>query len=428
MNKIYEIVTTFIIVCLVGCGGGSGGGKSDSEEQNIEKTVEAEVDVTSLTPQREVSHFMTVNPTDSLHKYSYKSDENQTVSLRVTVIEGPNGGRRSSLNVDIQSNLGRTISFESVFNDNSYVKDITVSKDEELLIKISSYGVFKEEYYEYSIEILPETDNGLIQDDEYFEPNNTQATAYPLALSTLITSELLIGSIDQYDTYSIDLKGGINYTVSMINQYGNGHTTTGGLRLEVFDKNKNPLLSVVDFHQYQGGHFVLSPTLDGKYFVRIYSPIGTVFRNTYFKYDLAVWPQHDHISSIVDTKTYEPNDSIPLANSINLGEVIQSELETGPNDFIDNFEIQLAAGGHYELEVTSLDGPKRSSQAALRVEVVSNTGMYILMDESRVLPGQTLNYVLSPVHDTTAVIKLYYNLTVGHEADYHLYRLSVAQQ
>lgn len=427
VNGLKTVIVGMLVSALTACGGSGNGGEIVYGGADSNHSEQVLADMTPLVLQREVAHFMTVDPEDNLHKYYYKSEDDQTVSLRLTLIEGPNRGRNSFLNASLETSTGRTISFPSVPHDNTGLLDIELSQDEILIVNVSSYGIFTESFYDYTLELLPETDKGLIQDDEFMEPNNTIATAYRLTSGKMVHSELQLGSTDQYDIYRVDLTAGINYTVSFTNKYGNGSSTVGGVRLEVTDKNKTPLVSKVDFQQNEAGHFVLTPTKTGQYYIHVYSPVNSVFNNDYFKYDLVLWPEHEQLGALVNHQTLEPNDSSPLAIPVNLGEQVTSELAQGPNDFIDHYKISLAAGGQYQLAVEAIDGPARSLLANLRVAVVSEDGARILMEEKLIKKGQTLYYTLVPVHDTTAIIRLYYNLTRGHEVDYHQYKLSIEQ-
>ncbi|MFD2230685.1 PPC domain-containing protein [Alkalimarinus sediminis] len=428
MNGLKVVVVGMLIATLTACGGSGNGGEiiySDTAAEQGEQTV---VGRTALELQQEITHFMTADPEGNLDKYYFKSEKDQTVSLRITLIESPNKGILSHLQSNIETSTGRKISSMVIPHNNTGLVDVYLEKDESLMVDLSRFGVFVYEYYEYSIELLPATGNGLIQDDEHFEPNNTTATAYPISSRGILQSELLLGSVDQYDVYRVDLEAGVNYTVSLTNHQGNGRSAVGGLRLEVTDKNQTPLVSMVDFRQYEAGHYVVTPTQTGQYFIRVSSPVNSISNNDYFKYDLALWPEHQQLDTLFNHQTLEPNDTAPLAVPINLGEQVTSELERGPNDFIDNYTLPLVAGGQYQLSVSAIDGPARSLLANLRVVVINKNETQILMEERLINKGETLNYVLAPLHDTEAVVRLYYTPTSGHQVDYYKYQLSIEQQ
>jgi hypothetical protein len=65
----------------------------------------------------------------------------------------------------------------------------------------------------YTFELLPGTDDGLLHDDVYGEPNDTPATAYPLALEHEVISEP--AADDAMDYYRLQVEAGARYQVQL---------------------------------------------------------------------------------------------------------------------------------------------------------------------------------------------------------------------
>ncbi len=415
-----KLYTLFATVCLTitGCQPTTDCPTPDNSPTNADEHQ-------TLVLQEEITEIMTTDPEDNLHLYQYLSDRDQTVSLRITLIDGPTAGRNAYLQVAIQTSDGEEIAFPAVNQDNSQLRDIALSAGESVSLELSSFGIFQSEFYRYSIELLPTLENALHQDPVSYEPNNTLSIAHPLKIGQAVTSELMLGSTDQYDIYSIDASAGGIYTISLINRQGSGSSTSGGLRLDVLDETGAPLVQQVDFQQYEGEHFMVTPERDGKMFIRISSPIGTIFQNNYFQYQLSVWPS---VSSVgVDSITNEPNDSPALAIPVALEETVNSDLQRGPTDFVDCYAAELTAGKSYTLTVSALDGPNRSNEANLRLKVLSRDGNSVLLPEQRIAHQQTQTFTLQSLVDSSAIIQLYYKKTLGHELNYHQYRFTVSE-
>jgi len=305
------------------------------DDSSTDKTKQ-DISAIPLALQTEHIGILTTNPSHYEQLYRYTSSVGQTITLRISSIQGPiGGGSNSALDTNIRTSNGRIIDIKDVLLDHTAWMDIVLSAGETLYVDISSYGTFRDEFYKYEIEVLPSTQNALIQDEIDFEPNDTINISVPMALNTVNISELLTGSIDLCDTYQLTLAGGINYSLTAINLFGPSSSTVGGLQFSIIDIDNNPVILNFDLAQNLGKNIEFSVNTPGHYYLQACSPAGMIYQNSYYKYQFAVHEPREIWDDKFDGDNYEPNDSAGLAYEIDVSELIVSNLEIGPTDFID---------------------------------------------------------------------------------------------
>ncbi len=158
-------------------------------------------------------------------------------------------------------------------------------KSGRITIKINSSSAYFGNYFGYEFIIYPSTDNGLLQSNISFEPNNTPSMASPFQLQSIVNSELT-GIDDHIDYYSTEVVAGQVYTISLTNLANSYHDIY--LRINDgasdFVLESGSLNMIVSKGQTEAYEFV--PTQSGKITLRIF-PI-TAYNAQYFAYEFNV--------------------------------------------------------------------------------------------------------------------------------------------
>ena len=410
---IVKQLAIYLLICLfiAGCDNG------DKPKQ------QAENKGTSITLQNKIYDILTTDVNDYTKTYTYISDKNQTLTLSITNIQGPRGGTLSALKSELKTYEGREIEFGDIGHNNTIWADIDLSSGETLNITLSSFGTFRDEFYEYEIVLLPSASTDLIIDGVTLEPNNTKNIATEIELNNLISSELLVGSTDQSDTFRINLEDGVKYTLSALNVQGKSSSTIGGLRFELNDSNNNPTMTVFDLKQAIGSNLEFTPKSAGAHYLTVFSPPGTIYQNEFYSYEFTIWEPRGHWDNPYSGDYFEPNETAALAYEIDVSQEISSDLKVGPRDFADSYALKIYPGNNYSVSITATDGPNRSALSNLRFIVTDQSGKLFLSPEQRISVGQKKVVELSTSSITSAIIKLYYMPTSGHERDYHAYSI-----
>jgi len=383
------------------------------------------ITTTQLSLESEHIGMFTTASDDYKHLYKYTSPINQNLTLRVSNIQGPIGGVNSALFIDAETSNQRNTVFPEVGYDNSEYTDFQLNKGEQITIEASIFGTFRDSFYEFEIELLPSTENGLAQDELSLEPNETINIANLIDLNTRSSSELLTGSLDTIDAFKIYLEQGINYSLSTFILLGPSSSTIGGLQFELTDDKGNPITTGFDLVQNFGKNIEFSVSESGSYYLHASSPSRTIYQNSYYQYQFAIWSPRDMWDNPFSGVNYEPNETAVTAYEIDVSQHIRSELEVGGHDFIDSYKATLYPGNQYQLDINAIAGPSRSSLSALRIIVTDMAGERILVPESAISVGENKTFILEPMTETNTIIQLYYSPTTGHELDYHEYELEI---
>jgi hypothetical protein len=411
-NLIYTALLPAII--LAGC---------DNQPYNINP--EPDIYSIPLNLSSPINDVFTVSESDFMKRYSYTSDEDQVITLRISVLEGPTGGTNSAIDTELTLDKDREIDIDNVLPRDTSWKDIDLKTGETIDLDLSAFGTFRSDYYEFEVEIMPGTKGGLLQDAETYEPNDTKNTSSSPELNNVYNSELLTGHTDQCDVYRYDLARGVDYTLTTTALFGNGSSTTGGIKFSLIDNANTPVIPMYDLSQSLGQNTVFNPTQSEPHFLQLCSPSGTVFQNNFFEYEFAIWEPRESWADPFSGISYEPNDSAALAYEVDINEHISSELLIGPEDYIDAYRVTLWPTNTYELTVTPTEGPTRSNLSRLKIKVTDLTGEHLLLPEKSLNVGVTESFILEPSTWMDGIIHIYYSPTTGHERDYHAYELKV---
>ncbi|KZZ32642.1 hypothetical protein A3755_09390 [Oleiphilus sp. HI0085] len=425
--KLKHLSIILLPVLLAACGTDSkipGSEDPSPEDPNTGSTAEV------LSLQMPLLRELTTDLEDNTKEFRYTSPKEQTVTLRVSNVEGPNSGINSFLFIDAKSPTGSVFVEESVSATNTFNTDIELDKNEVLDIELSCFGTFCDDYFEFEVEVLPSSlDGELDQNTETFEPNETNNTAKLAELNKTYLSELLIGGEDKADVYQYSLTKGIIYSIKSVNLQGSGSTTAGGLQFEVTDEDGSPVVSNYDLHQDIASSSEFSVTETGTYYLRVLSQHGTIYQNDYFKYEVAIWEPRETWDNPHSTgNNMEPNETPRLAYAVDVSQPIVSQLEMGSRDNVDSYAVALYPGNQYLLTVTATDGPNRSSASRLQIKVTDEDGTVSFVPESPLSVGVEQQFIIESLTQTNAVIELFYNYTNGHLEDYHAFEFEVTLQ
>jgi len=343
-------ITIYLLLCflIAGC--------NKDEKQRPERNNAIPIEL-----QSKIFDILTVDVNDYDKTYAFFSEDDQTVTLHISSHQGPSGGVNSALRTKVKTNTGRLIELDNIAHNNTVGQDIDLNSGETLYITLSSFGTFRDSFYEFEIELLPSTDNGLTVDDETLEPNGTNNIATNINLNSNITSELLIGSVDQSDVFKVNLNAGVKYSLLAMNIQGASSSTIDGLRFMLTDTNNNPVMADFDLKQAMGSNLEFKVKTSGAYYLKISSPPGTIFQNNYYSYEFSIWEPRSIWDNPFSGDNYEPNETASLAHEIDVNQVITSQLTKGPDDFTDSYALKLFPGTKYKLSLTATDGPIRSS-------------------------------------------------------------------
>jgi len=347
------------------------------------------IDYKQLELQEELIEQLSTDINDYIAYYSYVSDVNQTISLRVTNSFGPVAGKLSNLQTDITTSGGRVIESDSVKSGDTVWEDIQLNVGETLFIALSAFGTFRDEYYEYSLEIYPSQDNGLFIDDDTFEPNDTKNISTNVLLNTTYRSELMAGSIDQKDIYKFSLLAGKTYSlVSTIHQ-GPSSATIGGIQFSLTDDNDNPVFAAFDMVQNQNKADEFTPNITGTYYLKINSPLGSIYAHSFYSYSTAIWESRIDWQNPYEGEDFEPNETESIAFEMDINQIIESQLARGADDQIDMYKLLMYPSNKYQISITATDGPNRSSLSDIRFKITSKNGEIVLAPEQTIRVGET---------------------------------------
>jgi len=274
-------------------------------------------------------------------------------------------------------------------------------------------------HFQYQLALYPSTDNGLLQDADSFEPNNTLSTAHPIALQQTINKALAAGTLDHRDIYAVDVLAGQTYTV--MTTFTNGTATGAGtdLQLTVSDDQGALFVNEQSIAYAQTTYNEISPLQTGKLYIALYSPRAA--QNRYYGYQLSVLPATDN-GLIQDGLTFEPNNSASTAYPINLETLYTTELQDGTEDHMDFYAIDVSAGETYSVMLANDTGVRTGVYNLVYLSVKESDGT-VLLDESGINNSSSNAFEFVATQDTKAVISLYPHSQ--RFADSYLYRLMV---
>lgn len=159
---------------------------------------------------------------------------------------------------------GRMISF-----------DYAPSQTGELLIKVTGSS---RAFFRYHLTAHPSVDDGLVQDDASYEPNNSRYAAYPIVNGAQYHSTIDMG--DDFDWYALDVVNGDSITLWASNDIA----STSFLRTQMFDQDGLPLTQEISISHTSD----LSTQVVATYTGRVYVKFKGTSPSTPHRYDFSL--------------------------------------------------------------------------------------------------------------------------------------------
>ena len=122
--------------------------------------------------------------------------------------------------------------------------DYEANETGELLIKIEGSS---RAFFRYLLTVHPSVDDGLVQDDASYEPNNSRYAAYPIVNGAEYASTL--DQNDDVDWYALNVVRGDSVTLVLTNDVA----STSFLHPQLFDQNGLPLTRAFVVSPHTGG-------------------------------------------------------------------------------------------------------------------------------------------------------------------------------
>jgi len=160
---------------------------------------------------------------------------------------------------------------------------LTITPATSGVVVIRLYGYIDYQNYDYKLTVMPTTADGLVQDPQTFEPNNTSVTATPLTLEQTVVSKL---AVDEYqDYFSFDAVAGKTYSIDISNQnnsYSSLAYTVGSVA------TPNDLVTQTYIGTGKANSLTITPTTSGVVVIRLYGHIG--YQNYDYQFTVAPIP------------------------------------------------------------------------------------------------------------------------------------------
>lgn len=237
--------------------------------------------------QETVSNYLAAGTLGHKDVYSVEVVAGKTYTIMTTFSSGTPTGAGTDLLLEVTDEQGRLLQNESriAYGQTGYF-EITPIDTGRMYITLQSTWQAQNRYYGYDLVVLPATASGLFQDNITFEPNNTASTAYPISLDIPYQSELVEGTADHFDFYSINLNANTSYSVEILN---NTATRTGAyteLYLFITDTDGRTLMDEKHISSQANSTFGFTTPLSSTGIIKIYSHPMRYDEN--FQYNLQV--------------------------------------------------------------------------------------------------------------------------------------------
>lgn len=336
------------------------------------------------------------------HRDIYVADvlQGQTYTVMTTFTNGTSTGAGTDLQLTVSDDLGALlVNEQSIAYAQTTYNEITPLQTGKLYIALYSPRVAQDRYYGYQVSILPAADNGLIQDDQSYEPNNSASTAYPIELETLYTTNLQNGTEDHMDFYAVDVTTGETYSVMLANDTGVRTGAYNFVYLTIKESDGTVLLDESGINNSSSNAFEFVATQNTQAIISIY-PYYQRFADS-FLYRLQVTPSAAFLTQ--GPVSFEPNETPSTATPVTLSTTIQSELSTDAIDRYDYFSVPVQNGVNYQLHLDIVTEPGEIN-SALKVSVTSPTGTEWLIEKNVAGTGNVLDF--TALVDSDAVVKM----------------------
>lgn len=353
-----------------------------------------------LALQQTIDNALAAGTLDHRDIYAVDVLEGQTYTVMTTFTNGISTGAGTELQLSVSDDLGTLfVNEQSIAYEQTTYNEITPQQTGKLYIALFSPRAAQDRYYGYQLTVLPAADNGLVQNDLSYEPNNSATTAYPINLETLYTSDLQDGTEDHMDFYSIDVTAGETYSVMLSNDTGVHTGVYNFVYLTVNESDGTVLLDENAINNSSSNAFEFVATQDTQAVISIY-PHSQRLADS-FQYRLLVTPSAGSMTQ--DSVSFEPNETPSTATPISLSTTVQSELSTDISDRYDYFSLPVQNGTNYQLHLDILTEPGTIG-SALKVSVRSPTGSEWLIEQNVTATGNVLDF--TAFADSDAVVKI----------------------
>jgi len=353
-----------------------------------------------LALQQTINNALSAGTLDHRDIYAIDVLEGQTYTVMTTFANGTSTGAGTDLQLTVSDDLGALfVNEQSIAYAQTTYNEITPQQTGKLYIALYSPRVAQHRYYGYQLSVVPAADNGLIQDNLSFEPNNSASTAYGIDLETLYTSELEDGTEDHMDFYTIDVTAGETYSIMLANDTGMRIGAYNFVYLTVRESDGTVLLDENAINNSSSNAFEFVATQDTQAVISLY-PYPQRYADSYL-YRLLVTPGAGTLTQ--DPVSFEPNETPNIATPITLSTIFQSELSTDISDRYDYFNVPVQNGVDYQLHLDVVTEPGEIG-SALKVSVTSPTGTEWLIDQNVTGTGNVLDF--TAFADSDALVRI----------------------
>ena len=264
-----------------------------NESPYMSKAVALQEKITSTLSKDDNFDYYSVEVVDGQeYTLEFASDASSSSSGGVYLSLIDTNGNTLSL-ID-SSGYARTDIYKSKDTVASYT--FTATTTGKVLVKMRPSSSYYDQYYKYWFQVLPSTGNGLVQDSNTYEPNNTPNTVYAqsVPLQTKLESELTSDILDSYDYFSVELTQGQEYTLEFASDASS--SSSGGIYLSLIDTTGNTLSIVdssgstrTDIYKSQGdvASYTFTAATTGKVLVKI-RPSSSSYYDEYYKYSFEI--------------------------------------------------------------------------------------------------------------------------------------------
>ena len=184
-----------------------------------------------------------------------------------------------TLKVGNEVDLTKYLNVKTIYRGGTQYHEFLAEKDGKVFIEVGSVSYNKYHNFSYKLRLLPATGQGLIQNEQTFEPNNTQHTAYNVDIGPFYATGIEGGSNgeDHIDVYSFEAKTGVSYSVGV-------HSISGNLYVYVGNESSLSAYYSPNFVSLGRGstrYYTVTPLEDGKVYLTVRSD-NAGFYDRYF--------------------------------------------------------------------------------------------------------------------------------------------------
>ena len=268
-------------------------------------------------------------------------------------------------------------------------RSFTAATTGKAIVGVHAYNYYKN--VDYQITTLPSSVNGLVQDSQTFEPNNTPVTAYPIGLEQTVVSKLAVDEL--VDNFSFDAVAGKTYSIDISNEsnsYSSLAYTVGSVA------TPNDLVTQTYIGTGKTNSLTITPATSGVVVIRLYGYID--YQN--YDYQLTVMPTTAD-GLVQDPQTFEPNNTSVTAYPITLEQTVASKLSSDESE--DNFSFEAVAGKTYSIDISN----ESNSYSSLAYTVGSVATPNDLVTQTYIGTGKTNSLTITPATSGVVVIRLY---------------------